>query len=370
MLVALLVAWCMLRVAAWPPAFDAALVAAPLAGETLPLRRGAQAAGERFAMTFERRPDVTISGRIAGPAATRAHAAARRRLLLVAMIASAQAPGSQLDHVRSAVGHSLLLAAGLARMDLPPLLATYLQGPAAPGRGVPAAAPLQAALPQHAPPYTGSRLSADAWLMVRQDTTSAVVSGRPSYGRSQAGAVVRYRLAPTSSFAPQAYLRASSALAGALEKDLVAGLSGRLVPALPLRFAAEARISETGAGTELRPAAMAVTEFLPQRLPLGMRGEAYVQAGYVGGRFATAFVDGQARVERPVVRSGETEVTAGAGAWGGAQKGAARVDIGPTAAVSFRLGEARGRVAADYRIRIAGDAEPKSGPALTLSAGF
>ena len=119
---------------------------------------------------------------------------------------------------------------------------------------------------------------------------------------------------------------------------------------------------------------MAVTEFPPVSLPLGTRGEAYVQGGYVGGRSATAFVDGQARVERPVVRSGEAEVTAGVGAWGGAQKGAARLDIGPTAAVSFRLGPrsfgARGRVAADYRIRVAGDAEPASGPALTLSAGF
>jgi len=101
-----------------------------------------------------------------------------------------------------------------------------------------------------------------------------------------------------------------------------------------------------------------------------LRAEAYVQGGYVGGRFATAFVDGQGRVERTVARIGETEVTAGAGAWGGAQKGAARLDIGPSAAVSFRLGEARGRVAADYRVRVAGDAEPRSGPALTLSAGF
>ena len=36
----------------------------------------------------------------------------------------------------------------------------------------------------------------------------------------------------------------------------------------------------------------------------------------------------------------------------------------------FRVGEARGRLAADYRFRVAGDAEPRSGPALTVSAGF
>jgi hypothetical protein len=213
-------------------------------------------------------------------------------------------------------------------------------------------------------------LSADAWLMVRQDTTTPVVSGRPSYGRSQAGAVLRYRLAPSSALGPQGYLRASSALEGALEKDLVVGLSSRLVPRVPLRFAVEARISETSRGTELRPAVIAVTEFPPLGLPHGVRAEAYVQGGYVGGASATAFVDGQGRVERRLMQFGEAEVSAGAGVWGGAQKGAARLDIGPTAAASFRLGESRGRVAADYRFRVAGEAEPRSGPALTLSAGF
>jgi len=281
---------------------------------------------------------------------------------------------ARLSTVRIAVGHTLLLAVGLSQMELPAALAAYLQGGAPSPPGVPAAAPLLASLPQPAPRYTGSRWSADAWLMLRQDTSTLIASGRPSYGRSQAGAVVRYRLVPSSPHAPQAYVRASSALAGPLEKDLVAGLSGRPLPRVPLRVALEARLSQTRQGTELRPAAIAVTELPPVSLPRGLSAEAYVQGGYVGGRFATAFVDGQGRVERPVARLGETEIRAGAGAWGGAQKGAARLDIGPTAAVSFRLGPksngARGRVAADYRFRVAGDAEPRSGPALTLSAGF
>ena len=129
-------------------------------------------------------------------------------------------------------------------------------------------------------------------------------------------------------------------------------------------------MSETAAGTELRPALLAVTEFPPLGLPLGVRAEAYVQGGYVGGHFSTAFVDGQGRIERPVLRLARTEVAAGAGAWGGAQKGASRLDIGPTAAMAFRLGEAYGRMVVDYRFRVAGEAQPKSGPALTLSVGF
>lgn len=206
--------------------------------------------------------------------------------------------------------------------------------------------------------------------MMRQDATPFTASARPSYGRSQAGGVVRYRLVPHKRHALDAYLRASSALLGALERDLVAGLSARLVPRLPLRVAAEARMTETVTGTELRPAVVAVTEIPPIPLPRGFGAEAYVQGGYVGGRFATAFVDGQARVERPVARLGDSQIAAGAGVWGGAQKGARRLDIGPSAAVTFRLGEGHGRVAADYRFRIAGAAAPKSGAAVTLSAGF
>jgi hypothetical protein len=271
------------------------------------------------------------------------------------------------DPVRRAVGHSLLLAAGLSQLELPFALTDRFHDGAAPGAGVPAAAPPN---PPGRRDPAGSRLSADAWMMVRQDAMSAVVSGRPSYGRSQAGGILRIRLAGSGSRELQAYVRASSALQGALERDIVAGLSARPVRSLPLRLAAEARVSETQDGTELRPAVIAVTEFAPLSMPRGFRAEAYLQAGYVGGKFATPFVDGQSRLERPIARVADADISVGAGMWGGAQEGAARLDIGPTAAVALRLGTARGRVAADYRFRIAGDAQPDSGPALTLSAGF
>ena len=221
-----------------------------------------------------------------------------------------------------------------------------------------------------APAATRTRWSANGWLLLRDDATTPILSGRPSYGRSQAGAVIRYNLAPASPLRPQAYVRASAALAGPREQEVAAGVSARPIAGVPLRLAVEARAGETARGTRLRPAAFAVTEFPPLRLPLGARAEVYAQAGYVGGEYATAFADGQARIERPLVQRGQAELAAGGGVWGGAQRGAARLDIGPTAAVTFRVGEARGRVAADYRFRVAGDAEPSSGPALTVSAGF
>lgn len=267
-----------------------------------------------------------------------------------------------------AIGHTLLLAAGLSQLDLPPALAAYLGLSAPQVPGIPAATPTMAHLPPAGTGATGPRLSAAAWVMVRDDT-APVAAGLPSYGRSQAGAVVRYRLAPSSRFDPQMYARATGALSGPLEQDLAAGMSARLAK-VPLRVGVEMRLSRTNAGSEVRPALVTVTEFPPLDLPLGVRGEVYAQAGYVGGTYATPFVDGQARVERQLVRLGAAEISAGAGAWGGAQEGAARLDVGPTATVAFRVGEARGRLAADYRFRVAGDAEPRSGPALTVSAGF
>lgn len=381
LLIGLLGAWFALRVALWQPSFDGPLFTVPNLVKLPSSREHAAVRGPIEPRPLSEGPAVKVAraaGRYAARTAWPAQPvpSAAPPLLLASLVADRPARGAVggSNPVRMALGHTLLLAAGLSQLELLPALAAYLQDAPPPAPGIPAAAPLVASLPQHAPPFTGARWSGDAWLMMRQDTSTGVASGRPSYGRSQAGAVARYRLAPESGHAPQAYLRASSALAGPLDKDLAAGLSARPLPRVPLRVALEARVSQTAQGTELRPAAIAVTELPPARLPGGVRAEAYVQGGYVGGRFATAFVDGQGRVEHNVARFGDTEVSAGAGVWGGAQKGAARLDVGPTAAVSFRLGPksggARGRLAADYRFRVAGEAEPRSGPALTLSAGF
>ncbi|MBV1686578.1 hypothetical protein KRR38_02555 [Novosphingobium sp. G106] len=192
-----------------------------------------------------------------------------------------------------------------------------------------------------------------------------------TYGASQLGAVVRYRLAPQSPHRPALYLRGSAALNGSREREGALGLSVRPIAGLPVVVAAEARLNDQPTGRHVRPAAFAYTELPPVGLPLGTRAEFYGQAGYVGGDFATAFADGQVRVDRRVVRVGRGEFRAGGGAWGGAQKGASRLDVGPSAMLGMPLGGSAGlRVAADWRFRITGNAAPTSGPALTLSAGF
>lgn len=272
---------------------------------------------------------------------------------------------------RVATGHELMLLAAFSQVpvldDLAALFAPAQRPP--PATSQPPAAPLQAPA-QLAVRQGTDRWSADAWVLLRKDTTTAVTSGRGSYGQSQAGAVIRYHLAPSSAFRPTAYLRASQALGTERETEAALGFAARPIPGVPLSTAAELRATHTAGRTSPRPAVFAVTELPPAHLPFGITGEAYAQAGYVWGDYETAFVDGEMRAERPLMRLGPGELRVGGGVWGGAQKGAARFDVGPSATLALKIGQAPSRVSMDWRFRIAGDANPASGPALTLSAGF
>lgn len=265
---------------------------------------------------------------------------------------------------RLAGGHALMWLGAVSQLPVP--LALLEQAGSSAARGILPAAGLARATTAASP----HRWSADAWALVRGGGGSAGAAPfGPTYGASQVGAVLRYRLAPTSGHRPTAYVRATAALAGR-EQEIAAGLSLRPVPKLPIAIAAEGRIGRFGVDTLVRPAVVAVTEFAPVTLPAGVRAEFYAQGGYVGGRGATAFVDGSLRLDRRVAQVGRFELRAGAGAWGGAQKGAQRLDIGPSATIGVSQGRAAARLALDWRLRVAGETAPASGPALTISAGF
>jgi hypothetical protein len=225
-----------------------------------------------------------------------------------------------------------------------------------------------------APP---GRWSLDSWAFWRQGSDSAPVSqGRvPVYGASQSGAVVQYRVAPRSGHDPRLYLRAYRALVLNGESELALGASARPLARVPLRVAGEVRYTDAVFGRSVRPAAYAVTELPPLRLPYGAQLEAYGQAGWVGGPAATWFADGQASVTgavRPVERlSGNAlRMSIGAAAWGGAQKDAQRLDVGPTLRLDMKIGKVPARISVDWRQRVAGDASPDSGVAATVSTQF
>lgn len=271
---------------------------------------------------------------------------------------------------RIAAGHQLLMMAGLSELPMPveALAAT------------PPPVSLRAPVPfLPAARKEAIRWSADGWMLWRPGGNGYNLPGAglpganlPSgaYGASQAGMVMRYRLAPSSPLRPALYLRASTGFHYPRGEELAAGIALRPVPRIPLAAMAEARVTRTPTGNIVRPALAVVSELPPVALPFAFRGEVYGQAGWVGGKDHTPFIDGQARIERPLAHVGKVELRVGAGAWGGAQRGTGRLDVGPTATLDVPLGPVGSRLSADYRFRLVGNAAPGSGPAVTLSAGF
>jgi hypothetical protein len=275
--------------------------------------------------------------------------------------------------VHIAAGHQLLWLAGLAALPLPPEVtaqrgaAPFLPPSPHPLTTMPAAVP-------------GLRWSADGWLLWRQGgngyalPASGSAGGPPrdgAYGASQAGVVVRYRLAPASALRPVAYVRVASALQSPRGAELAGGLALRPVRRMAIAATAEVRVVQASDGAMLiRPGGSLISEFPPLPLPLGLRGEAYLAAGYVGGTGGTPFADGSVRIDRRVTTGAGVELRAGGGAWGGAQRGAQRLDLGPTISLGLPVGRVGARLSADWRFRVAGAAAPDSGAAVTLSAGF
>ena len=91
--------------------------------------------------------------------------------------------------------------------------------------------------------------------------------------------------------------------------------------------------------------------------------DAYLEGGVVGFHHRDRFIDGGLTLTRPVYR----QFSAGLGVWGGAQPGDYRVDAGPSNQHAVRNNV---RVHLDWRQRLAGNATPGSGPAVTLAGDF
>lgn len=217
---------------------------------------------------------------------------------------------------------------------------------------------------------SGKRWHVDSWLLWR-DGSSERSLVQPGYlGSSQAGVSLSYDLRPSSSISPKAYARVSKALVANGEFEGALGLSARPVSRLPVALHAEVRSLHFGGRSEIRPAIFATAGVHDEPLPAGILARGYAQAGYVGGKYATGFADGQLVLHRPLAKWRENTFSLGGGTWGSVQQGLGRIDVGPTASVDLYGAGVPLRVSADYRFRVAGQAEPGSGPAVTVSSSF
>lgn len=384
MLALLIAGWCGARAMLWddPLGLDSAAAAAPvafapeLAAAPLPLDRLAAVSwGEapidlaraRVLQLMEMQMHAKAEAAVRAYGGTAVLPVLTRQLPPVRVRPLAPAPGGEAGRLPAHDGSSQSLkAAG--------------EGAGASDRGgEPAALPAPFLPPGLSQPVATppGRWSLDGWAFWRQGSSAAPVSqGRvPVYGASQTGAVLQYRLAPASGHDPRLYARAYRALVTRGENEIAAGVSLRPLARVPVRVAGEVRYTDAAFFSAFRPAAYAVTELPPLRLPFGAEGEVYAQGGWVGGPGATPFADAQASVTRavPVVARLTDErlrLSLGAGAWGGAQKDAQRADVGPTLRLDTGIGKVPARIVVDWRLKVAGDAAPGSGVAVTVSAGF
>lgn len=213
-----------------------------------------------------------------------------------------------------------------------------------------------------------SSWSLGSWLYLREGSGNAPesIGGASQLGGSQAGLRLAYGFGDTGRI--RAYGRATIAVQRPQQRELAFGLAFAPLAQLPVDLAIEQRVA---AGKEGRTALamMASGGVSDVALPAGFRLDAYAQAGVVGTRRRDGFADGAIVVDRRL-GSEEASLRLGALAAGAVQPGAARVDVGPR--LTLRLpdvGEGS-RIALDWRQRVAGDARPESGLALTLASDF
>lgn len=213
--------------------------------------------------------------------------------------------------------------------------------------------------------------SLGAWLYLRGggrgSGAGAKAAATSQLGGGQAAARLAYGFGDSGRL--RAYARASVAIDRPDQRELALGLAFAPVAHWPIDAAVERRIA---LGREGRSAlvAMVAGGVGDVALPGDFRLEAYGQAGIVGLRSRDGFADAAVVVDRAVGPDPSGPLRVGALAAGAVQPGAARVDVGPR--LTLRLPEVGdgGRIALDWRQRVAGDARPESGLALTLAADF
>jgi hypothetical protein len=211
------------------------------------------------------------------------------------------------------------------------------------------------------PQKTLDRLQLSAWALWRGSTPQpgSLASGG-TLGGSQAGARLTYSLNRQLALS----LRSSSPIGGSQGGELAAGVRVTPFRSIPIALTAERRQAIGRFSTGRSDFALFAEGGIYQQ-PVGwdLVLDGYAQAGVVGIRSRDFFADGGFTVSRPLYGP----FSAGIGTWGGFQPGVYRIDAGPRLSMKLRSNL---RLHLDWRQRLAGTAEPRSGPALTLAADF
>lgn len=291
-----------------------------------------------------------VPGAVAAPAQVRPVSAVR----------TVRVPGPVGPHRPSPRATAPMIAADPERVQMA-LLALVQYG--APAAVSVATVPLPvSAQPDHLPP-SPDRWSASAWLVARPGAGLGAAPGASQIGGSQAGLRIAYMLLPERQLA--AVARVVTPLRGR-GAEASFGLEWQPTRA-PVRLAVEQRFGLDG--TRGGPGIGVIAGF-DGTVSSGFRLESYGQAGAIRRRRTEPYADGGVRATRMLADGGGVRFALGGGAWGAAQRDAARFDLGPSATLALPLGKQNVRLALDWRQRVAGDARPGSGFAFTAGSDF
>lgn len=219
--------------------------------------------------------------------------------------------------------------------------------------------PVPQVLTQGRPETPLDRLQMSSWALLRGAPASGALASGGTLGGSQAGARLTYAFNRQVA----ASIRSTSPIGGSTGAEIAGGIRVTPFRSIPIAITAERRQSISPHGGRSAFAIFAEGGLYRQPMPLKFSLDAYVQAGVVGLKSRDYFADGAFAFTRPVYG----RFSAGFGFWGGVQPGLYRVDAGPR--ISFRVRD-NIHVHADWRQRLVGNAQPASGPALTLAADF
>ena len=220
-------------------------------------------------------------------------------------------------------------------------------------------------------PEKRSRWSSYFWLHTRENTGNTSSNfgqlSQPIYGGSQAGARLSYRLSHDNQKYVGLYARASTAIAAPGQEELAIGITLQPLNTKEISVNIEHRERKDGQSSN---SAFLVYNPNPKPIAINTRLETYIAAGYVSGGKEQYFADGYAAIQKTALEARDGNLSVGGGIWAATQKNVSRVDIGPSANINLHIGGMPSRIAIDWRQRIAGNAAPGSGLALTFSTGF
>lgn len=211
----------------------------------------------------------------------------------------------------------------------------------------------------------GRRWSGDAYALFRVGGNAGPVAS-PVLGGGQTGSSLAWTLDPLARRPLAMVGRVNAANDDPLSTQAAIGL--RWKPIRGVSVSAE-RLLAIG---------MTARNDWTLRLAAGAQGRrgvaewsSYGEAGVLGN--GDVYGGGQARALLPLAHIGRINLHAGPGMWASIQTGGIvtdRVDVGPSFVARAPLGSMALELSADWRFRAAGNAEPGSGPAVTISTQF